>query len=151
MIIDNLENADRYNSLGEGIAAAFSYLRATDLATIATGKHIIEGDNVFAIVQEYDTLDAAGEQMESHRKHIDVQYVVSGTELVGHAVLANQSVSKPYSDEEDFMLYADKPSFFSKFDAGIFMIFYPTDLHMPCISDAGTQRVRKVVVKVRIK
>ena len=148
MVIDKLEHAHRYTAMGEGIARALEYLQETDLVNVSLGKHIIDGDKLFAIVQEYDTMDSAAEQMESHRKYTDVQYVVSGAELVGHSILSGQQVSKTYSDDEDFMLYADRPDFFSRFDAGTFMIFFPTDLHMPCIKDGAAVKVRKVVVKV---
>lgn len=148
MIIDKLEHAHRYTAMGDGIAKALQYLQDTDLASIPLGKHFIDGDRLFAIVQEYDTMDSANEQMESHRKYTDVQYVVSGSELVGHSLLSAQQVSKEYSYEEDFMLYADKPDFFTRFDAGTFMIFFPTDLHAPCIKVDMPVKVRKVVVKV---
>ena len=150
MVIDKLEHAHRYTAMGEGIAKALKYLQETDLVNIPLGKHVIDGDKLFAIVQEYDTMDAATEQMESHRKYTDVQYVVIGSELVGHSLLSAQQVSKEYSNEEDFMLFADKPDFFSSFDAGTFMIFFPTDLHMPCIRVDAPVKVRKVVVKVGV-
>jgi len=127
---------------------AFRYLRDTDLTVIATGRYPIDGDNIFAIVQEYETLDMANEQMESHKKYIDVQYMIKGEELVGLALFNGQIVSKPYSLEEDYMLYADSPSFFSKLMTGTFMVFFPTDLHMPCIKVNEPSKVKKVVVKV---
>lgn len=151
MVIDKLEHAHRYTAMGEGIAKALQYLKDTDLATIAVGKHVIDGDRLFAIVQEYETMDSASEQMESHRKYTDVQYAASGVELVGHALLGSQQVSKEYNADEDFMLYADKPDFYTQMDAGTFMIFFPTDLHMPCLRVDGPVKVKKVVVKVGIE
>lgn len=149
MIIDALKNIDRYKTLHPLFEKAFDFLKHTDLASITLGKHVIDGDDVFAIVQEYKTLDAAKEQMESHRKYVDVQYVVNGTELVGLAALNEQKVSKPYDAESDFMLYADEPSFFAELSAGTFMIFFPTDLHMPCIQKEKPAAVKKIVVKVK--
>lgn len=150
MIIDVLSNAHLYQHINEHIAAAFHYLHTSDLASIPEGKYTIDGDDLFAIVQEYETLDAANEQMEAHRKYIDVQYVIQGEELVGHAFLGNQQLSKEYSEEEDFLLVPDVPDFFTCFKTGMFMIFFPTDLHMPCIKVNETARVKKVVVKVKI-
>ena len=150
MIIDRLENALTYNAVHKRISTAFWYLHTTNLAAIAPGKYEIEGDDLFAIVQEYDTLDAADEQMESHRKYIDVQYVVQGEELVGHALLNDQKVAKEYDADKDFILYADAPSFFTKMAAGTFMVFFPTDLHMPCVKVNESARVKKVVVKMKV-
>lgn len=150
MVIDHLTNCKRYEHLHKGITKAFAYLNNTDLNRIEIGKHEIDGKDVFAIVQEYKTLDAADEQMEAHRKYIDVQYVIQGEELVGHAFLGSQLLSKEYSEEEDFLLVPDVPDFFTCFRAGMFMIFFPTDLHMPCIKVNEAAGVKKVVVKVKI-
>ncbi|MES2702655.1 MAG: YhcH/YjgK/YiaL family protein [Bacteroidota bacterium] len=148
MIVDSLATASLYCSVHPRLSAAFEYLLSTNLAALAPGKYEIDSANVFAIVQEYDTLHSAAEQMESHRKYIDVQYMVSGEEQVGHAILNSQLASKEYSPDEDYMLYADTPDFFSKLSAGMFMIFFPHDLHMPCIQVNGPARVKKVVVKI---
>ena len=150
MIIDTLENAACYKALGQGIAQALHYLQTTDLKNIASGKYEIDGENLFAIVQEYETLNSANEQMEAHKKYIDVQYMVNGAELVGHAILNNQTPSKAYDDAADFMLFGEAPSFFSKFKAGMFMIFFPSDLHKPCIKINEPASVKKVVVKVKV-
>lgn len=150
MIIDTLENADRYSALNNGIATAFEYLYTTDLKTIAPGKYEINGENIFAIVQEYETLDAANEQMEAHKKYIDVQYMIDGAEQVGHAILKGQLPSIAYDEAADFMLFSEPPSFFSKLESGMFMIFFPTDLHMPCIKTEQPAVVKKVVIKVKV-
>lgn len=148
MIIDTLANADKYAGLGERFQAAFKWLRESDLAGLEKGKHSIEGDRIFAIVNEYDTIPAEGEQMESHRKHIDVQYIVSGEELVGHDMLREQQVSRPYDDNDDFMLWADRPSFYTRLTPGDFAIFWPTDLHMPNLISGKSVKVRKIVIKI---
>lgn len=148
MIIDTLANADKYAGLGERFQAAFKWLRESDLAGLEKGKHSIEGDRIFAIVNEYDTIPAEGEQMESHRKHIDVQYIVSGEELVGHDMLRGQQVSRPYDDNDDFMLWADRPSFYTRLTPGDFAIFWPTDLHMPNLISGKSVKVRKIVIKI---
>ncbi|QEC65939.1 DUF386 domain-containing protein [Panacibacter ginsenosidivorans] len=150
MIIDRLDNAHHYSLMHSGIAKAFEWLQMTDLHTIDAGKYFIDAENIFAIVQEYETLDATNEQMEAHKKYIDVQYMINGEELVGLALLSNQAISKPYEEETDFLQVADAPSFFATLSAGNFMIFYPTDLHMPCIKINTPAMVKKVVVKVAL-
>ena len=150
MIIDHLKRAHLYRHLHAGFDKAFHYLETTDLHALPAGKYPVDGDNIFAIVQEYDTMDAATEQMESHKKYIDIQYMIQGTELVGHAIPGAQTISKPYEDETDFMLFADAPSFFTEMNEGTFMIFFPTDPHMPCIKTGEVGKVKKVVVKVNV-
>ncbi len=116
----------------------------------APGTYPIDGTEMFALVREYETLDTEDEELERHKKYIDLQYMVSGAELVGHAFLKNQAPSKEYDATDDFMLFAESPSFFTKMEAGTFMIFFPTDLHMPCLKADEAKKVKKVVIKIRV-
>ncbi len=150
MIIDSLENADKYVMLHPGFKKGIDFLRSNAVHDLPLGKHEIEGSRLFAIIQEYDTLDIATEKMEAHRKYIDIQYVVEGCEHVGHDILTNQPMHMEYSEKEDYLLVASEPAFFTKFDAGMFMIFFPTDLHAPCLNPGRVERVKKVVVKVAV-
>lgn len=150
MIIDSLKNAHRYHGLGPKFVKAFEYLRQTDFSGLEKGKYEIDGADIFAIVNEYQTVDPSGEQMESHKKYIDVQYIVKGEEQIGHDFLNGQAPSKPYDDEKDYMLFADKPSFFSKLEENNFAVFFPSDLHMPNLTAGTPAQVKKVVIKVSV-
>ena len=57
MVIDKIDNYKLYTSLSERIAKAFAYINKTDLLQIDPGKYEIDGDNIFALIQEYDTKD----------------------------------------------------------------------------------------------
>jgi YhcH/YjgK/YiaL family protein len=151
MIIDTLKNAALYYGLGAKFVKAFEYLQQTDFSKVEKGKYEIDGTAIIAIVNEYDTIPAAGEQMESHRKYIDVQYIVSGEELIGHDFLRSQTPSKVYDDTADFMLFGETPAFFSKLEQGMFAIFFPTDLHMPNIRVKEPVAVKKVVMKISVQ
>ncbi|QEH42240.1 YhcH/YjgK/YiaL family protein [Chitinophaga sp. XS-30] len=150
MIIDTLANANRYHCLGPAFIKAFGYLRQTDFSALEKGKYAIDGTDIFAIVNEYDTVDPSGEQMESHKKYIDVQYIVKGKEQMGHAILNGQTPSRPYDEAADYMLFGERPSFFTAFEEGMFAIFFPSDLHMPNLHPVAPDRVRKVVIKIGV-
>lgn len=150
MILDKLSNARRYYCLGPKFEKAFQYLTTTDFTALAKGKYEIDGTDIFAIVNEYETIDVAGEQMESHKKYIDIQYMVNGEEQIGHDFLEQQTPSKAYDEEKDYMLFAEKPSFFTRLAAGSFAIFFPTDLHMPNLKVEASIPVKKIVIKVSV-
>lgn len=150
MVIDQLSNAAQYYHLGKGIQQALQFLEGRTWEQMKNGKYEIDGQQVFAVIQEYDTKDPQNEQLESHRKYIDVQYVVSGKERMGHALLNNQTLTTDYDSETDFLLYKEAPSYFSLITANMFTIFYPTDLHMPCIMVEEPEHVRKIVIKVAV-
>jgi YhcH/YjgK/YiaL family protein len=147
MILDQLTHAARYEALHPDLAAAFAFLRQPGLATIAEGRHAIAGDRVYAIVQDYDTKPLAEGFLEIHRRYVDVQFIVSGEELIGWAPLADQAVQTPYDPARDigFLHGAAEPI---RVQQGQFAIFFPADAHMPCRTTGTPTRVRKIVVKV---
>lgn len=67
MIIDKLSNSNLYSGLGERINKAFAYLKETDFIKMELGKYEIEGDNVFALVNEYTTKDENEGKLEAHK------------------------------------------------------------------------------------
>ena len=150
MVIDHISRAAIYYHLHPGIEIALRYIQTTDFSKLENGKYEIEGEQVFAIVQSYDTKDPSTEKLEAHKKYIDVQYVVSGQEKMGHALLKAQVPSREYQPDDDFMLFDEAPDFFSLVTEGMFTIFYPSDLHMPCILHQQSTLVKKVVVKVSV-
>jgi YhcH/YjgK/YiaL family protein len=149
MIIDKIENAKLYSSLNERIIKALNYIISTDLKNITEGRHDIDSDIIYALINIYDTKDREDCHLEAHRKYIDVQFVVSGSELFGYAPLLNQKPHSEYNSEKDFELFDEEPSFI-KFETGMFAIFFPEDLHMPGIKINSHARVKKVVIKVMI-
>ena len=148
MILDKIENSDLYSNLNDRIALAFEYIQSTDLANTENGTYEIDGKNVFAMVQDYHTKPWEEGKVEAHHKHIDVQYIVSGEELMGVATLSNE---KAYEEnlEGDYVFFhcPTRPVLVS---SGMFTIFFPDDLHMPGIKVSEPSYVKKVVVKVKI-
>jgi len=148
MIIDTIRNASVYTRLDRNLAKALDYLASTDFSGIDPGRHDLEGDEVFALVQVYETIPRHMAMWEAHRKYIDVQYMVSGEELVGYADLLSLDASAPYDAEKDCLVPSGEGSFFHA-QPGIFLVLYPEDAHMPRVAVDRPLAVKKVVVKVR--
>jgi YhcH/YjgK/YiaL family protein len=51
--------------------------------------------------------------------------------------------------DKDYTFYEGETSFI-RIDEGMFTVFFPDDLHMPCVQAGESSRVKKVVVKVQI-
>ena len=153
MILDRLENAGFYRSLGAEIAMALDYLRRTDFSQIPDGRHELDGDRVFAIVQRYRPKPLTEAQWEAHRQYIDVQYVAAGAERMGYAPPANGSVvRRAYNSQDDYVLCDAEGDFFAV-RAGSFAIFTPHDTHasgMAIDPPEVSTEVCKVVVKCRV-
>jgi len=148
MIIDKIENLNIYANLSERLAKGIDYINNSDFSKIDLGTYKIEGDNVFAMVQEYDTRAIDNCILEGHIKYIDIQYIIEGEEHIGLTSKANQELEER-NDENDYAFYKGDSTLF-KFNPSVFGIFFPDDLHMPCVGLNHISTVRKVVVKVRI-
>jgi YhcH/YjgK/YiaL family protein len=149
LILDRLENAAAYQAIHPRLRQAFEFLRSTDLAQLALGRHDVDSNDVFALVQEFRTKPDAEGFWESHRKYIDVQYVVAGVERMGYANLATLAVRNDYDPDKD-LLVLDGSGDYLTVSAGMFTIFAPQDAHMPCLAVGESTKVRKVVVKVAV-
>ena len=150
MIIDRIENASRYYALGSGIAEALVYIKDNDLTEIEIGSYEISKGKVRMIVNEYEQKCTDKVTMEAHRKNIDVQYWVKGSELMGYAPLQSHSLLEPFNEEKDFGNYAAEASF-SKLEPGMFAIYFPTDMHTAVEDIQSDSKVRKIVFKVALE
>jgi YhcH/YjgK/YiaL family protein len=149
MIIDKLSNSQLYSGLGEKINKAFAYLKETDFSKMELGKYEIDGENIFALINEYNTKDQSEGKLEAHKKYIDVQFVAKGSELMGYAPLENQIVIDEYNEQNDITFFSGEKSF-TQVDEGMFAIFFPTDIHLPGIKVNKKSYVKKVVIKVKV-
>lgn len=150
MILDTLANAGRYTLLAPRIAAALKFLRDNDCAALPVGKTPIQGDQLFALVQDNTTKPREQGQWEAHRKYIDVQFVAAGVEQMGWANIGALAVKKPYDEPTDVAFF-DGPGSFVTVPAGSFTIFFPEDAHIPgvAVNDLPAA-VRKVVIKAAV-
>ena len=151
MIIDRLEHASLYLAVHPGVAAAFEYLRKTDLDRVEPGNHEIDGRRMYVMAQRYETKAREKGRCEAHRRYIDVQYVHRGVELFGYANLAELKPGS-YDEAKDFLsLEGEGKGDFFRVGQGMFVILFPQDGHMPGLAILAPQPVRKFVVKVALE
>jgi YhcH/YjgK/YiaL family protein len=148
MVIDKIENYRLYSKLTKRLTKGFEFINDTDLVTIESGKYQIDNDDIFAIVQEYDTKEEKDCVLEGHHKYIDIQYIISGVEFMGFTPLTNQ-VSVEENLEKDYTFYEGDTSLI-RVEEGMFTLFFPEDLHRPGVKSDQISKVKKVVVKVKI-
>ena len=152
MVLDILANAARYESLNSRFAKAFAWLRTMD-GTQELGRHDIDGDHCFALVQTYESKPIEKAKFEAHRKYIDIQFIHSGRETILWAPLDTmKEETMAYSDEKDAALWkltADTTPL--HVSAGHFAILWPQDAHAPCIEWDKPEQVFKVVIKVAVE
>ena len=148
MIFSDIDSLLKRHDLGNGVKKALEFLSVANLEGVNNGKHELEGEDLFFIVDSYSTKSESLCKLERHKKYIDVHYVVSGVEMIGYAQHKKQRLYKSYDAVNDYALYDGDVSFISLKPDKV-AIFFPEDLHMPGIGD-GKETLKKIVVKVKI-
>lgn len=104
----------------------------------------------FANAEEYETKLTS--RFEAHRKMVDVQIVVSGTEMIHFAPINdNFVVEEPYDEKKDIMFMAGEVKDTVLLRAGDACIIGPELAHMPGMAVNGSSHVQKVVLKIPIE
>lgn len=127
--------------------AAFVFLKDQTLAEIKPGKYPIIGEEVFAVVTEAPSKNMEDVKWESHKKYIDLQYIIKGKEIIGVADASKAIITKPYT--VDAMNYTADGTYYTT-DAGTFFLFFPNDAHRPTIKADGYDIVKKIVIKIQV-
>ena len=115
------------------------------------GRHAIDGERMFAMPQSYETAPATEKKLETHRRYIDIQYLISGEEIIHHAPAERLVVTEPYNDERDVVFYQDPVGLSATLlRPGDFTIYFPHDGHKGGCMNTTPVAVRKVVIKIAV-
>ena len=152
MISDHCINWKAYSAIAPDVfQTAFNFIKTVTLET-EDKRYDLCGNDIYALVQRYTTKLLNSGKMEAHRKYIDIQAVISGTEIIGISAINGLKEISAYSDEKDCELFEHAPAISSliKLCPGDFMLLYTGEGHMPCIAIGENQmEVKKVVIKVK--
>jgi len=147
MILDSISNIGKYKE-NKKIYKALSFLKENDFTDVAVGRYELDGETIYYMVQEFVT-EKERPVCEAHKRYIDIQYIVSGEEAMGCAHIDTEKTLVEENIEKDYCFYecdCEKVNLFK----GDFIIFYPEDLHKPCLAVSNPAKCKKVVVKVKI-
>jgi biofilm protein TabA len=150
MVIDKMANSRLYASLHRNLQKAFGFIEDFEKNPLPEGRYKIDGDDVYALVQSYETMPSGQKEWESHRKYMDVQYIFKGSEIIGWAPYGALRPRGPYDESKDALKYLDGPGTELRCLPGTFVLFLPDDLHKPgCVLEQACD-IRKVVIKIKI-
>lgn len=148
MVLDRIENFEKYLSLNPNFVKAMEFLQNSNLQDLPLGRNEICGDLIFANVVEAKSKSKSEAPIEIHRKYIDVHVPLSGDELIGYTPLAELPYAE-FVEVDDAALYPLSLSARDYFNVrrGEFAIFFPQDGHAPAITPTP---LKKIILKVAI-
>jgi YhcH/YjgK/YiaL family protein len=147
MILDTIQNAERYYCMHPGFKAAFEWLKGQTGARLPAGRKDLDGARLYANVITEGGRGQARAKFETHRRYIDIQFVVEGFDLMGWRHLDATMKGKGFDTAKDVELFEDRPEWWVPVPAGHFAIFFPEDAHAPM---AGEGPMYKLVAKVEV-
>lgn len=130
---------------------AFAFLNGLS-PDAGTGRRSLGDDGLYAGIDAYTTKAREAAILETHQRHVDIQVLLAGTEVIELYPQASLVEREPYDPARDATFYRipvlAAPVRIT-LTPGRFAVFYPEDAHMPCLNvGLVPQPVRKVVVKV---
>ena len=145
MIVDRIEEQERYYPLHPDMELAFAFL--AEAPDLEPGRYELE-DGLFATVSEGDTRQMDTVVMAAHKNYIDLQYCISGGERMSwaHIQELNPSTADP---EHDNYFYTGNSTSVS-IRPGMFYVMFPSDGHKAACHHEFQKHYRNVGVKIPV-
>ncbi len=151
MISDKLINMARYKQLLPQLLQVEKFIHNhRNEKNMPCCQYSIDGNEVFAIVQEYITRERKEIKWEAHRNYIDVQFISGGKESIGYAPIEELTLTEDYSGHNDIAFYNGPENFTNiSLSEGMFAILFPGEGHLPCCINEVATNVKKIVFKIK--
>jgi biofilm protein TabA len=154
MIVAALDDLPAQMAGSARMKKAMDFLQANRTAEGLGERVEIDDKDVYAMFQVFETVPPGAEiKLEAHRQYIDIQYIVSGEEVMGWAHVSELHGATPYNPEKDVFEGTLPAARLTPVlvKPGQAAVFFPEDAHAPKLAAGQPARVKKIVVKVRVR
>lgn len=150
MIIDRINRLKYYSAVSglEKIDTALSVIE--QLQEWEEGVHY-PFDGGFIFFQKGVTKPLSESQFEAHKKYIDVQLVLAGSEYLALESVENVAVAVPYNPEKDVEKYNGATHHMMKINQGMGYICFPWDVHKAVFHTDQATTFTKAVIKLEVE
>ena len=147
MIYDLISNIGNYKGISKHLDKAIEFIMETDLQGLPLGRTEIDGNHVFINVMEASTKDAKELNFEVHKKYMDIQIDLIGTEMIQTAIKPIGEV-EAYNEGKDIGFWEAEVDTSCIMGPGRFIVCVTDELHKPGIQVGSNTAIKKCVVKV---
>lgn len=146
MVLDTIENLEKYVGLNPLFADVVKFIKENDLLALEEGKHYIKDKDLFVNITTAKGKTKEEAVMETHKNMLDIQIPLDADETYGYIPLEEMPEAE-YNAEKDVTKYPGlMGTSYVTCRPGMMAIFFPQDGHAPCIA---TQPVKKAIFKVK--
>ena len=146
MIVDCLSRFKAYVNLYKHFGTVLAFLEKNSLNTLEEGRYPLLGEDVFVSISHYKT--QADKDFEAHKRYIDIQMVLEGSEYIEWCPLSKTQPKTIYDNDKDIIFLS---GIGQKFEVSkdLFFIFFPEDAHKPGLPIHAPEHVKKAVFKIK--
>lgn len=127
---------------------AMEIIAGGKLGEMESGKHVIDGDNLFVNICDSELKTPEQARFEAHKKYIDIQVPLSCAESYGIMPVEDcKEQDGEFNTGKDVVFFKDKVAAKTVYTAqpGQAVVFTPADAHAPMI---GKGKIHKAIFKV---
>lgn len=148
MIYDSIDNLGQYFTT-DTCKQVLEFIE-TLTPESSNGRFPIVGDDLVINVDSYRTKELSDCVLETHKKYVDIQLLISGEEYMDIYPAKELTIKSEYDVDRDVVFYnvPDTVSARIKLVPGYFITLFSQDAHMPQLKVSENCDVKKVVVKV---
>ena len=107
MVVDTLDNLEKYVSLNPLFADVVKFIKDNDLSKLEEGKHFLKEGNLFVNITTAHGKSEEDAVLETHRKMIDIQIPLDNDETYGYTPLADLPEVE-YNEAKDTLSTTDR-------------------------------------------
>ena len=155
MIFTNVNDEVQNKRLAKDIQFCIEYAKKNEnrILSLVHGSYDVGYNDIKMNIGKYFTKSENEKFWESHKKYLDVQIMINGTEKVAINDIRDMKV-KSFDEEKDLTILEGNKAFDIVMKTGDVLVFFPNDVHKPEINvsendDSGN--IRKIVTKVVFK
>lgn len=155
MIFTNMNDEVQNKSLAKDIRFCIEFAKKNEnkILSLVNGSYDVGYNNIKMNLGKYFTKKENDKFWESHKKYLDVQIMINGTEKVAINDIRDMEV-KSFDEEKDLTILEGDKAFDIIMKTGDVLVFFPNDVHKPELNvsendDSGN--IRKIVTKVVFK
>ncbi len=150
MIIDQILHAGRYQHVDVNIAKALAFIyEHKDEQKSVDGIYEIIPNQIVAYIVTKETVLAEDAKMEIHKEHMDIHYLLEGSEICGFTKHFGKDSEYDAQNDIAFSNCIDETSIVV--NQGEFYAVWPEEPHRPLVCTEGKPaKIRKIICKVSL-